>query len=116
MVVDGGRVRRQHGARFVVNNPTRVISGMLALAGFSVAIVAGLWAGNPSGIVLTRALLAMLACNVIGAIIGATIHWIGTTHVNRYQQSNPIPSVGSSTVPPQSGVAPVSSFEKKVAA
>lgn len=116
MLFDGGRVRRRHGARLVVNNPTRTISGMLALAGFSVAVMAGLWVGNPSGIVLTRALIALLACNVVGAIIGAIVHWIGSTHVERYQKNNPIPSVGSSTVPPQSGAASVSTFEKKVAA
>lgn len=95
-----------------MDNPTRVISGIVALAGFLVALVAGLAADNPADVVLTRALLAMLACNLLGAIVGAVAHWIGTEHVERFKQLHPIESTDS----PQPAPVVGETLEKKRAA
>ena len=41
------------------------------MAAFAVAIVAGIAVANPAGIVLVRALIAMLICYPIGFIVGS---------------------------------------------
>ncbi len=50
--------------------PTRVIAASCGLAGFAVAIVAGLAADNPAEDILVHALIALFACNVVGWIAG----------------------------------------------
>lgn len=113
MLDDGGPLRRssrEHAS--IVNNPTRMISGTLALAGFVIAVIAGMAADNPSSIVLTRALIAMLACNLLGSAIGAVAHWTGTQHVERHIRNTPIPDIISTSPPVVSEELP----EKKLAA
>ena len=95
-----------------VENPTRVISGTVALAGFLVAILAGLAAENPADVIIGRALLAMLACNLLGSVVGAITHWIGTQHVERYKRLTPI----ESTDLPQPAPVVGETLEKKRAA
>lgn len=51
-------------------HPTRVIAACLALAGFVIAIISGLAAGNPAEDILLRALLALVGCNLVGWCIG----------------------------------------------
>jgi hypothetical protein len=48
----------------------RVIAACLALAGFVVALIVGLWAENPLDVILWRAVLALIAMNVLGLVIG----------------------------------------------
>jgi hypothetical protein len=77
-----------------------------------VAVVAGLAVENSASVVLARALGAMLACNVVGAMIGAIAHRTGTQHVERYKVNTPIPVIGGSKASASSGEA----HEKKLAA
>lgn len=95
-----------------MNNPTRMISGIVALAGFVVAVVAGLAAENSASVVLTRALTAMLACNLVGSVIGAIAHRTGALHVEQYKQDTPIPAM----VVAQAGGGSDESHENKSAA
>lgn len=48
----------------------KIIAACLGLSGFAVAVASGLAADNPADIVLTRALIALVACQVIGLLIG----------------------------------------------
>ena len=48
----------------------RLVSGSLALLAFSVAILAGVWAGNDSYTILFRAWWAMILFLIFGALIG----------------------------------------------
>ena len=115
-VSDGGRLRADaltfSGAREVVNNPTRMVAGTVALAGFVVAVVAGLAVENPADVVLTRALLAMLACNLLGSAVGAVAYRTTALHVERYKRNTPIPSMTS----PGAEEALAEVAEKKIAA
>jgi len=67
-----------------VNSLTKVIAGTLGLSGFGVAILAGLAAGNDAGTVLTRGLVAMLACYGTGFVLGT----ISERTVNEYVESH----------------------------
>lgn len=55
--------------------PTRVIAACCALAGFAIAIIVGLAAENPADVVLVRALVALVACKLLGWIIGSIGEW-----------------------------------------
>lgn len=48
----------------------KLIGASFALTGFSVAVVAGLMSGNPAVTILTRALVALVVCRLLGAFLG----------------------------------------------
>ncbi|MBC7834411.1 MAG: hypothetical protein H7Y88_04830 [Phycisphaerales bacterium] len=50
--------------------PAKVIAASLGLAGFSIALIAGLSADNPADQILVRALLSMIGCNAVGLLLG----------------------------------------------
>jgi putative Mn2+ efflux pump MntP len=50
---------------------TKVIAASCALTAFSVGIMAGLFAGNPTDTILVRSLVAMAIGQVIGMVVGS---------------------------------------------
>lgn len=72
---------------------TRQIASAAGLAGFAVAVAAGLSAGNSSAVVLTNAILAMVVCNFVGLLAGS----IGMHVVREHAASlRPAPGAGAS--------------------
>jgi len=55
--------------------------------------VSGLAAHNPSNVVLTRALWALVACYVAGLILGTIGEVIVAQHIENYAKKNPVPDV-----------------------
>lgn len=51
--------------------PTKVIAANVGLTAFAVALVAGLAADNPLDQIVTRALVAMIVCHVVGYGVGS---------------------------------------------
>lgn len=49
---------------------TRVIAACLGLCGFTIAIVAGMYAGNGADAVIGRAIAALVICQVVGLFVG----------------------------------------------
>jgi len=47
------------------------VSGACGLTGFAVAVLAGLAADNDTSVILTRALVAMMACYIVGVFLGS---------------------------------------------
>ncbi|MEX2219874.1 MAG: hypothetical protein WD749_14070 [Phycisphaerales bacterium] len=66
------------------------IAAAFALAGFTVAIVSGLGAGNPVVRVLQGAIIAMVLCYLAGLVIGAVALRAAAEHVERYKAANPV--------------------------
>ncbi len=58
----------------------RLIAGILALLGFSAAIIAGLCVGNPFETILSRAWLTLVMFFILGAIVGAIVQAIIDEH------------------------------------
>ena len=52
----------------------------MALLGFSSAIIAGLWVGNPFETILTRAWLTLVMFFILGAIAGAFVQAVIDEH------------------------------------
>lgn len=82
--------------------PASTIAGVLALAAFAVAVVAGLAADNPAGTVLGRALAAMLAANLAGWPLGLVLERILADEHQR-RDAVPAPVVPAHAPTPDSG-------------
>ncbi len=53
--------------------PTKVIAANVGLTAFALALVAGLAADNPLESIVTRALVAMVVCHVVGYGVGTVM-------------------------------------------
>lgn len=69
----------------------KVIASSMGLTGFAIACIAGLTAGNPTNLILIRSLVTMIACYLLGSIIGAVAEWVVNQHLAEYKAKNPIP-------------------------
>lgn len=85
--------------------PARVIATCLALTGFAGAVVVGIAAGNEPAVVLTRAILIMLGCVLVGGIIGRVAQRMIDLHVERHKRDNPIPDQGGAGKTPENAAA-----------
>lgn len=88
----------------------KVIATAFALAGFTVALIAGMGAGNPASGVLVKAILCMLACHVVGQIVGAIAAKAVGDHLAAYRASHPIPELSTGSQP--ESIDPVLAGEK----
>ncbi|HYE60983.1 MAG TPA: hypothetical protein VD997_03215 [Phycisphaerales bacterium] len=81
-----------------MHNQARVVTAVFALSGFAVAIACGLSAGNYGGIILSRAIAAMIGCQIVGMLAGAIVQRVTTDHEARYRADNPVPKSTSDGV------------------
>lgn len=58
----------------------RLSAGVMGLAGFAVAMLAGLQAGNETGRVIVAALVSMVACHIAGIVLGLLIERVVEEH------------------------------------
>ncbi len=70
---------------------SRVIAASCGLSGFAVALIAGLAADNPAEVILGRALVCMLAVQLLGIVIGAVCERTVREAVEKYRGSRPVP-------------------------
>jgi hypothetical protein len=71
---------------------TKVVSACCGLAAFAIAVVAGLSAENPGEVILFRALICMVACQLVGLALGMVIERVITDSIELHKQSQPDPS------------------------
>ncbi len=82
---------------------THVIGACTGLCGFVIALIAGLAAGNPFDVILTRALLAMGVTFVIGLGVGALAeHAFGTALRTLRDRQSASRSASEANTPPAS--------------
>lgn len=60
---------------------SKVVATAMGLAGFAIAVIAGLHAGNPTATILTNAILCMVACQFVGLFIGSVGERVVREHV-----------------------------------
>lgn len=61
----------------------RTTGAQIGLLAFAVAIVAGVYAGNPATVVMLRALAAMLVAALVGQVAGWTAKLVLRDHLQR---------------------------------
>lgn len=71
--------------------PAKIAAGCCALGAFSVAIIAGLAADNPADVILTRAIISMFVCYLIGVGIGHAGSLAIDEGVRAHRAANPTP-------------------------
>jgi len=76
-----------------VNRSPKIIAAALGCSAFAIACVSGLAAHNPSNVVLTRALWALIMCYIAGLILGAIGELIVAQHLALYAKKNPVPEI-----------------------
>ncbi len=76
---------------YLADIPMRLTSGVLGLMGFMTACVVGLMAGNRGGVVLLRAVLAMVICAAVGRVLGIVGEVAVREYVQRYKSQRPRP-------------------------
>jgi len=80
---------------------SKVIAASFALAGFAIAVIAGLSAGNNATRVLTAALVSMAACHIIGLGVGAIGERTVNDYLATYRSGRPLPELSKQTGAPQ---------------
>lgn len=69
------------------------IGAVLGFTAFAIACVSGLAAHNPSNVVLSRALGALVICYFTGLVLGMIGEMIVAQHIALHAKKNPIPEV-----------------------
>ena len=77
-----------------------VVAGCFAMAGFAVAVIAGLTSGNPTTSILIRALIAMVACYPVGLLIGVICQQVVKDHLDEPARANLVPDQAAEGVLP----------------
>lgn len=73
---------------------TKVVAASCGLAGFAIAVIAGLVADNPADVILTRAVISMIVCNIVGYVFGMACERVFVEGVAVYAAKvNPTKSV-----------------------
>jgi hypothetical protein len=81
--------------------PVRVIGGCLGLAAFAVAIVSGLSSGAEATDILTRAIVALFVCYLIGTLVAMAMNVAVRENVAQYERDHPFkPGPASAAQPP----------------
>lgn len=81
-------------------SPGRIIAGCFALSGFAVAIFASLGAGANVDTILLRAILALVSCAAVGAVIGMVAERCISDGFNEYAAKHPVPELPTILVSP----------------
>lgn len=74
--------------------PSKVIACIFGLSGFAVAIAAGMGSGNSAARVILQALAALLACFIVGTLVGLAAERVVLDHT---RASRPDERSGGST-------------------
>jgi len=75
-----------------VLQPPKLIAGVLGLAAFAAACITGLASGADPIETLWRALVALLICSIVGAIIGRAGMVAVAEQIAEHIAGNPVPS------------------------
>jgi len=81
--------------------PAKLAAGCCALGAFAVAIIAGLAAENAADVILTRAIVCMSVCYLVGALIGAVGSRAIEEGVRAHQAANPAAESASDPETPE---------------
>lgn len=85
-------------------SPVKTIAACAALAGFAIAVLAGLAVNNPADVILTRGVTALFVCYAVGGVIGLAMEFAVSEGMRDYKESKPLPMAGAGA--PTDGTRP----------
>lgn len=71
--------------------PNGLVASSLGISGFTIAIVAGLGAGNDASDVLGRAIVAALGCYLAGFFLSVIAAHVVHEHLSGFRAAHPVP-------------------------
>lgn len=74
-----------------MNRLTKVIGAVVGLTAFAVAVLTGLAVGARAEHTLGVALLSLIACNILGLVVGGIAEHIVESHLARYRAAHAAP-------------------------
>ncbi len=69
-----------------------IVAVMLAICGFSAAVLAGMASANAPLGVVGRAMIVMFVCWMVGMVIGRAIEAVVREHLALYAAAHPVPA------------------------
>jgi len=81
--------------------PARLIASCFGLAGFAVAVVAGMASGNEGSRILMVALCSLILCHIVGLVAGLIGESIVNEYMKNYRDAHQV--MGSGTSPQPAG-------------
>lgn len=79
----------------MMQRTTDLIAAVLGIGAFAVAVLAGFAVGNEPLGVVTRALMAMVICSLLGRLIGMACEQAMREHMAAYTLAHPVPEIES---------------------
>ena len=73
-----------------MESPGKLFRAVLGLTAFAVASVSGLASGADAATTITRAMVSMVACYPVGALLGAIAGHAIREFISDYERSNPV--------------------------
>ena len=98
IVEDGDLGPMANPEEYLADLPSRLMSSVLGFMGFSTASLFGIFAGNPGLIILTRAMVAMVVCALIGRALGSVGEICVREFLDHYKAERPVPEKPSELV------------------
>lgn len=77
--------------------PVRVIAGCLALAAFAVAIVSGLSSGASATDILTRAIISLVVCYILGSFVAVAMNVAIRENIESLERAHPFKAATEAT-------------------
>jgi len=90
----------------------KIVASCVGLTGFAVALIAGVGADNPLDVTITRALLSLVVCMMVGAIVGAAADVAMSVAIQQLRRKGATPISSETKQVPNDAGASVS--EKQV--
>jgi|GEM_PF-2965208 len=87
----GDATRREPVVSLLAVTASRTIACALALAGFGAACIAGLAAQVPASQTLTRAVIALVVCYLVGTLLGGAFRVLIEEHLAAHRRRHPRP-------------------------
>lgn len=78
---------------------TKVIGACTGLCGFVIAIIAGMSAGNPTDVILSRTIMAMICTFCTGLAVGALAEHAFGAGLNALRAAAPLETAGQGSTP-----------------
>lgn len=78
---------------FTGERPSHTIGAVLGLMGFVTALLVGVLSANPGLVIISRALVAMIVCAIIGRVLGRVGEVCIHEFLDHYRGERPIPEM-----------------------
>lgn len=85
--------------------PRRIIAGCFALCAFALALLSGLSAEAPIVVILTRGLVSLVGCYIVGLLIGIVGERCIAEHFDSLKHPHGATPAGASVAPSADGEA-----------